>query len=46
MRHGRLLAAWLVADGLALTGTRLATVAVPWLGSSRPSWSRRCWPGP
>ena len=29
--QGRLLAAWLVADGLALTGTRLATVAVPWL---------------
>lgn len=27
----RLLPAWLVADGLALTGTRLATVAVPWL---------------
>lgn len=30
--HGRrVLAAWLLADALALTGTRLAAVALPWL---------------
>ena len=30
-RAWRVLAAWLLADALALTGTRLAAVALPWL---------------
>lgn len=30
-RRWRVLAAWLLADALALTGTRLAAVALPWL---------------
>lgn len=30
-RGRRVLAAWLLADALALTGTRLAAVALPWL---------------